>query len=338
MSDLSATISLGERRPLPRISALSPVVALMLCAGAVIVLLETLSCWRFVSANGLPDPDNYMRLVRIRDELNLHAFTHVVAADNGGHGTVVYWSHLIDAAVLAIWLPLRLMLHGQAALLWAGCIFAPLAAAGLAAALVWGPAPLVRQRWALITPLLAMAASPALMAYGILGNVHHHLPLVLASVLAAECAGRSLSGSVRGAFCCGLSAAGAIWLSPEGLPYVLMPMGAVAVAWCQQPRVMAQPLRSCGAGFLAGIAAALLTDPPHGGWLSPQIDCLSVVFLVLAILVFGAALALTVLREEFTTVRHRAAACVLAGAAVIGCWLWLYPAFIHGLGGLVPQS
>jgi hypothetical protein len=310
----------------------------MLCAAAVFAVLETLSGWRLVAAHGLPDPDNYMRLVRIRDELNLHGLTHIVAADNGGLGTVVYWSHPIDAAVLAIWLPLRLVLDSQAALLAAGCIFAPLIAAGLAAALVWAPAPLVRERWVLTTPLLALAASPALMAYGIFGNVHHHLPLVLAAVLAAGFAGRALSGSGRAAFRCGLCAAGAIWLSPEGLPYVLMAMGVLAVAWCQQPRAMAPALRLCGVGFLAGTAAALLLDPPQGGWLSPEIDCLSVVFLVLAALVFAAASALAALPEEATTVPQRAAACLLAGVAAVGCWLWLYPAFVRGLGGLVPQA
>lgn len=320
---------MAQRRPI------NPVTALMLCAAGVTGILETLSGWRVVAANGLPDPDNYMRLVRIRDGLSLHGFTHVVAADNGGLGTVVYWSHLIDAIVLAIWFPLRLVLDEQSALLFAGSIFAPLVAAALAAALVWVPAPLVRERWVLITPLLALAASPALMAYGIFGNIHHHLPLVLASVLAAGFAGRALAGNGRAGFWCGLSAAVAIWLSPEALPYVLMAMGAVGVAWCQ-PLVTARGLRLCGAGFLLGTTTALLVDPPQGGWLSPEIDCVSVVYVVLAALVCVAALALTSLKT--TTVLQRVIACVLAGAAVVGCWLWLYPGFTRGLSGLVPQS
>src|SRR6266568_4386624 len=45
------------------------------------------------------DPDSYMRLVRLLDELRLGHTLHVVQRDDGGAGTLLHWSHLLDSVV-----------------------------------------------------------------------------------------------------------------------------------------------------------------------------------------------------------------------------------------------
>ena len=316
-----------------------PVLMLMLTASVIMALTETTVGYHIVHLDGLIDPDSYMRIVRIRDGLHAGWFTHVVTADNGGKGTVIYWSHLIDAIVLALRAPLRLFLNDQAALFVAAATTGPIFAALLAAVLVWAPSPLVHPHWPwLWTAPLAALLSPAIFIYGLLGYVHYHLPLILMAALAAACAGRATTGRADAGFWCGISSAVGIWLSPEALPYVLMAMGAIGVAWCLRPAALANALKACGAGFGAATAAAVLIDPPYGGWLSPEIDCISIVYAVLAALICGAAWLLIPVGRYTTSVWTRSFGCLLICLAIMGLWLWFYPSITHGLGGLVPPA
>jgi hypothetical protein len=302
--------------------------------------VETLISVRAFPLGELIDPDSYMRLVRIRDGLVTGLFTHVVPADSGGNGTIVYWSHLLDFCILAFWVPLHALMSSELALLVAGAITGPLFAAALAAALVWAPYPLMKPhyRWLWIAPVTGILFSPALMVYGLRGYVHYHLALVLMSVVAAGWAGRALRGRCDAAFWCGICAAVGIWLSPEALPYVAMSMGAIGLGWCIRPAAMARPLKVVAASFAAGIAAALLVDPPHGGYLSPEPDRLSVVYLALSILICSAAWLLVYAGQSIAKVWGRISLSLVGGATVLCVWLLLFPAITHGLGGLVPAD
>jgi hypothetical protein len=303
-------------------------------------VVETLISTSLFPLGELLDPDSYMRLVRIRQGLTAGLLTHVVPADNGGNGTIVYWSHLLDFFVLAFWVPLRALFNSDLALLVAGAITGPLFAAALAAAFVWTLYPLTKPhwRWLWIAPVTGLFFSPALMTYGFLGYVHYHLPLVLVSVVAAGWAGRALEGRCDAAFWCGIWAAIGIWLSPEALPYVAMSMGAIGLGWCIWPAAMARPLKVGAASFAAGIAVALLIDPPNGGYLSSEPDCLSVVYLVLSLLICGSAWLLVYTSRSIGKIWGRISLCSVAATTVVGIWLLLFPPIVHGLNGLVPSA
>lgn len=314
-----------------------PLVTWLVAAFGAVVLAEAALGWWTVPPDGLLDPDSYMRVVRLREMLHTGSLTHVVAADNGGLGTVVYWSHLVDAFVLLLAAPFRLFVGSDEALRLGAAWTGPLTAGCVAAALVWAPAPLAERRWLWIAPFSGFAA-PSILGYGLFGWVHHHLPLVLASVMAAGCAGRAAFGDTRAGAWCGVAAAFGIWLSPEALPYVLMAIGAIGVAWCLRPSEVARPLLAAAGAFLLLLAAATLADPPDGGVWAPEIDCLSVAYVVLAALICGAALLLCTVGGALRGVMSRAAAGTAAGAAVVGVWVALYPAIVHGLGGLIPAA
>ncbi len=335
-----ASVAESQRAHIPGFITDRPIHALMAMAALGAAAVETIVSARSVPLGELIDPDSYIRLVRIRDELSAGSFTHIVRADSGGRGTVIYWSHLLDFLILLIWAPLHLFLKSQAALLAAGAVTGPLFAAAFAAALVWAPYPLMKHhcRWLWIAPLTGILLSPALMTYGMLGFIHHHLPLVLMSVMAVGCAGRALEGRVDAACWCGVCAAVGIWLSPEALPYVTMPMGAIGVGWCMRPASMAQPFKTCATSFAGAIAAAALIDPPSGGYLSPEVDCISVVYIVLPALMCCSAWLLVYAGRCVGSIWWRISLCVATGAAVLGLWLSLFPAIIHGLGGIVPQA
>ncbi|MBV8455822.1 MAG: hypothetical protein JO122_04315 [Acetobacteraceae bacterium] len=335
-----ASVAKPQRAHIPGFITNRPIHALTAVAALGAAAVETIVSARSVPLGELIDPDSYMRLVRIRDGLSTGVFTHIVQADSRGRGTIIYWSHLLDFVILSIWAPLHLFLKSQAALLVAGAVTGPLFAAAFAAALVWAPYPLIkpRCRWLWMAPLAGILLSPALMTYGMLGFVHHHLPLVLMSVVAVGCAGRALEGRVDAAFWCGVCAAVGIWLSPEALPYVAMPMGALGLGWCIRPASMARPLKTCATSFAGVIAAATLIDPPNGGYLSPEPDCLSVVYLALSVLICGASWLLAHAGRGVGGMWGRIALSVTASAAVAGIWLLMFPSIVHGLGGLVPAS
>ncbi len=317
-------------------------MALLMAAAALLTVVFEVARGYFADpAHGLIDPDSYMRVVRIRDGLRAGWFTSVVAADNAGQGTVVYWSHLLDAVILVLRWPLTWVLDRGSALFVAAAFTGPLFAGCLAAALVWAPAPLIvqrpRWRWLWAGPLAAVL-SPAVVTYGTFGYVHYHLPLALLALLAAACAGRATGGDARAAAWCGLLAAADIWLSPEALPYVLMAMGAIGVSWCLRPELVTRALRACGMAFCAGTAAAILLDPPAGGLLSPEPDRISVVFGVLAVLLCGVAFMSGLVERWARSVLSRGLAYGAVCGAAVGLWLWLFPAITEGLAGLIPAA
>lgn len=321
---------------LPR-STTRSLLPMMLAAAIVVGLIEAILGYRLIHEHGLLDGDNYMRLDRIRDELNGGWRTHIVARDNGGAGTVVYWSHAIDALVLLLRLPLLLILPGQDALYVAGAVAASVIVAAFAAILVWVPAPVVERRWLWAGPAMALF-SPAVRTYGTLGNIHHHLPLAMTAVLAVGSAGRAVAGRRDAAIWCGVWAGVALWISPEALPYGLMPMAAIGVAWCQRADALSRCLTACALAFATTVATAVLCDPPHGGWLSPEVDCNSIVYVVLALLVCAAAWFLVACGRYLNSASLRGLSAGAVGGLVLSIWLWLYPDFMRGLSGLVPPS
>jgi hypothetical protein len=313
----------------------------MAAAALAAALFEFAKGYFTIPGHELIDPDSYMRLVRIRDGLRAGWFTSVVAADNAGHGTVVYWSHMLDGLILLLRAPLLLVMDGQKALLLAGALTGPLIAGALAAALVWAPAPLMTQRpvwrWLWAAPL-AVVLAPALTTYGMFGYVHYHLPLVLIALLAAASGGRAAAGDSQAALWCGALAAADIWLSPEALPYVLMAMGTLGAAWCQRPGAMGRPLRLCFSAFCAVMLIAMLADPPFEGRFAPQFDRISVVYGALAAMLCALAWLLGPVGKRLHTVWARAAAAGALAAATLAVWLALFPMILSGLAGLIPPE
>ncbi len=310
---------------------------LLLACSITIGIAETIAGYFFSYQQQLVDPDSYMRLVRIRDGLHTGWLTHIIAADNAGLGTVIYWSHLIDAVVLILRIPLLLVSDDQTSLIIAAGMTGPIIAAFLSCILIWAWIPFLHGRWLWTAPLLALV-SPMIFDYGMFGNVHHHLPLVLMAVLAAVCAGRAILGHSRAGLWCGLCSAIGIWISPEVLPYMLMAMGAIGVAWCLRPAAVASAVTSCGTTFGAATTVAMLIDPPFGGWLSPEIDCISIVYVVLAVLICGASWLLIFLQRYVTSTWSRSFSCALICMAVVGLWLSFYPSLTQGLAGLMSSS
>ena len=282
----------------------------------------------------LQDPDSYMRLVRMQDGLDAgHWFGNAVLRDASGTGVVLSWSHLLDGLILLLRAPLRLVLSPAAALFWAGVATGPLLLGALGAACAWAAAPLAARAW-LWTASLAVAVAPAILNYGELGFVTHHVALVMVVVVAWGAAGRAAfghsgAGAVAGAFV-GLG----IWLSPEAMPFGAMGLGAIFLSWAVRPRWgVAEACLAAGVSLLGVLATALVLDPPAGGLSAVALDRLSLPFLCLG----GTVAALSCLPLGLSGRSAGVRFAVLAGAAAASgaAWLALFPGFLRGLAGLM---
>lgn len=299
------------------------------------VLLMRAGAIAAVARGTLYDPDSYMTLLRIREELARERVLDAIARDGSGHGLALPWSHLMDAAILVLRAPLRLVLSPDAALYWAGAVTGPLAVGLLGIAVAWTVAPVARRGWLWTAPV-AVSLTPGVLGYGQLGCVTHHLPLVLLVVMGWGHAGRAALGDGRAGWCAGLFAGLGIWMSPEAMPFGLMGLGVIGLAWIMRPGPgVGAALRGAGGGLLATIAFALLVDPPQGGRSVAELDRISVVFLCLAAIVCALCWTTCVLDGRRLSLRTRFTAAAAGAGLGAALWLALFPAYLRGLGGLM---
>jgi hypothetical protein len=292
-----------------------------------------------VLLGSLLNPDSYMRLVRLHDSLPQHRLLDVVGRDGSGLGTVLHWSHLLDGILLLLAAPLMLAMDARHALYWAGVALGPLGMGCLGAALAWVLAPYTdrRRRW--LAVLLA-CVSAYIMGYGWPGVVHHHILIAVAATMAAGWALRAASHGLLAGWHMAVWAAFGIWLTPESMPFLLMAWGGVGLAWLFHPArpAIGESLRAFGSGFLVLIAAALSVDPPLAGRAAAEIDRLSLVYLVLALVLCGIGWAVWQIDERRWPALRRAASGGVVALAGIALWFALFPQVLRGTDGLMSTA
>ena len=284
----------------------------------------------------MQDPDSYMRLVRIQEAFD-HGrwFGNAVSRDASAAGVVLPWSHLLDGLILLLRAPLRLFLSPADALFAGAILTAPLLMGLLGVAAAWAAAPLAPRRWLWTAPLAA-ALAPAIMNYGALGLVTHHVALVVVVVATWGASGRAAFGDRGAGMLAGIFTGVGIWLSPEAMPYCMMGFGAMLLSWAAAPsRTTARPVAAAGAGVFAVTLAAFLLDPPELGYAAVELDRLSIPFLSLAVAMLALCwLPALLLRARLSQTAQR----LVLGLAIITSavtWLALFPGYLHGLAGLM---
>ncbi len=270
---------------------------------AIPFLLTTILSARHIPdvlAGELRNPDSYMRLARLRDSIVAGMPVHEIARDGSGGGTIVHWSHLLDGALCLLALPFMLFQESQAALHTAAILFGPLNVALLGLAVAWAAAPFAQRRWLWLAPL-TICLGPAILPYGLVGVVHHHVPSVTVAVMVIGWAARIIAGLTppSAGWRMGIWAGVGVWLTPETLPLSVLAFGGLWLAWTWRPDQpdLARAIGNTGLGLAATVVAAWGVNPPHGGYLTEDLDRVSLVFVALSVAIACAGLLVRALDE-----------------------------------------
>ncbi|HET7883982.1 MAG TPA: hypothetical protein VFL55_24055 [Acetobacteraceae bacterium] len=288
------------------------------------------------------DPDSTMRLVRLAATLHDGTPVDVIFRDGSGEGFALYWSHLLDLPLVLLSAPLRLVAPATGnwplppALHWAALAMGPIFMGLLGLAVVWACSPFVSREWRWLAALSVPVSLP-ILAYGVPGNVHHHVPLVIVAVMVAGWAVRAPQIGTRAGWRAGLWAGVGIWLSPETVPFSLMAIGGLGLAWLIGPndRKTVRALGAAGPGMLLVSVLAFAVDPGEQGLTATAVDRISLVYVALALaLCLVGALAIGVDRTRCSG-SARLALGLCAAALPLAIWLAAFPAVLAGPEGVI---
>ncbi|HET9147169.1 MAG TPA: hypothetical protein VFN77_03900 [Acetobacteraceae bacterium] len=300
---------------------------LIFCLAAGLDLLIGARDIGLVLHGGLIDPDSYMRLLRIQQGLSQGHLVNMVRRDDSGTPIIIEWSRLFDAALVALATPLAPFLGWHRALFASGVASGPLGAGLLGAALAFAAAPLSERRFMWMAPVIGLLL-PGIRGYASFGIIHYHLVMLAAAAMTAGFALRARHGSRRMGLAAGMAGGFAIWIMPETMPFVLFAFIGLGWRWLHRP--IGPAMAWLGAGFAGVLALGTAIDPPHGGFFAPEIDRISIIYLLLGLAVLGVTALLARLdRLEFSHGRRNLLG-ILAALIGFAAWLARYPQLAIG--------
>jgi hypothetical protein len=233
------------------------------------------------------EPDNAMRLVRVRDLIAGQGwFDSVQLRLNPPEGTPMHWARWIDAA-LALPILLLTPILGQHGAEIATAFLWPL---GLLAAFMYltvqvagevGARDKLKAEAQWCGAILAALAFPAIEKFSPGAFDHHNVELVLGmgAVLGLIRMDRTPSGGMWAGLALGLAMATAA----EAVPLVVAGILAAGLAWLFQPQVFGRGLLLFGLGLAASSLALFATMVPAHDWNAPVCDTMSTPFLGLGL-------------------------------------------------------
>ncbi len=326
--------ALGRSRP----ALSSPALLAFLITGlwAIVFLLPQLPQAGAVLNLLLPDYDDAMRLVGVRDLLagqswfDTHQYRYLPP-----EGVVMHWSRLADAPLAAATFALTPILGQRAAEGWVALAWPPLLLLAYLAIVVAA----IRRIAPAYVAILAALVGCQMVAFEYvfrLGHIDHHalqVVLVTAAALLFAFFEDAPRAPVLSGLLCGLSLA----VGLEALPFVATIGAATVVAWafCGS-HVRASMVRFAVALAVSSLVAFMIQTAPSL-WAAPTCDTLSTPWLMLtaggAIIVIGLALADRMLSTQL----HRLAAAAVGGFALLAVFVIAFPQCLGGPYEIVPE-
>ncbi|TNC10477.1 hypothetical protein FF100_22700 [Methylobacterium terricola] len=309
----------AERSPFDR-----PAVVWLIVLASVAGILSWPDLLAVLRSLRLPDTDDAMRMVQVRDLLAGQPWFDLAQHRHAG-APPMHWSRLVDAPIAGLVLLARpfagpVLAEGIAALLWPLLLlglYAAILYRGIRRAFGWRPA-----------AFTVFAVGQAVFVTGLFapGRIDHHnvqICAVLALVLRlARPAPTRRDGAVAGAL-----AAFSLAVGLEALPLIAGAGLVLALRWLRDGRAALPPFLGFGLalGLVAPVLFAVQTAPAL--WSATACDALSPPWLWLA-----AAAAVTAGSAALVTGGRRARLAVLAaGGGIAGAgFLVLFPACAAG--------
>ncbi|MEH3103056.1 MAG: hypothetical protein PGN12_04040 [Sphingomonas phyllosphaerae] len=262
----------------------------MLGGWALASLVLLIAGWSAIMARALPDADDSMRLLEVRDWLAGQGWFDVAQHRLNGGDFPMHWSRLVDLPLAAVIVLLRPVL-GAALAEQVAVVAVPLLTLLAVLALV---ASIARRMGgdALVIPAMLMAALTIPLTFQLspLRIDHHGWQIVCALVAVRALIARP---DARSGLLAGAALAILLTISLEGLPIAAAICGVAALAWVVQPQrgVMLRTLMLTLAG--GAILLQVVTRGP-GVW-QPACDALAPAWLaVLCVAAVGITTAVAV--------------------------------------------
>ncbi len=284
--------------------------ALIMCLGSAAAAL----------AQDFGEPDNAMRLVRVRDMLAGQGwFDSIQHRLNPPDGTHMHWAQWIDALLAG---PIALMkpLIGQQSAEIVMAFVWPLGLLAIFMRLVVGiagdigaPDGLRREaQWA--AAIIAALAFPATEKFSPGSFDHHNVELILG--MAAVWGLIRMHGIPRSALWAGAALGVAMATAAEGVPMVAVGLVAAGLLWLVRPQESARGLEFLGLGLLGACAIMLPIIVPMSDWGRPVCDAMGAPYLGVGVIGGAIAIALSRLPNvaSATFLRRLVAAAALGGA------------------------
>jgi hypothetical protein len=281
------------------------------------------------------EPDNAMRLVRIRDMLAGQGwFDSVQHRLNPPEGTPMHWAQWIDAAIAAPLFLLKMVIGQQAAEIAMAFIW-PLGLLAVFMMLVVrvsgeiGAHDGLRREAEWTGAIVAALAFPAVEKFSPGSFDHHNVELILAfaAILGLMKMGRTPRSGLWAGAALGLALATAA----EAAPLVVAGLIAAAVLWMLRPSEFARGFAWFGAGLAASSAVMFIALVPPAQWVRPVCDAMGAPFLGLGWVGGGIAMALARMPEALgATLVKRLAAASLLGVVGGAALAVLFPECLGG--------
>jgi hypothetical protein len=296
---------------------------------ALASLVLLIAGWSAIVARVLPDADDSMRLLEVRDWLTGQSWFDVAQHRLNGGDFLMHWSRLVDLPLAGVIVMLRPLL-GTPVAEHVAVVVVPLLTLLAALALI---ASIARRLGgeALVLPALLMAALSVPLTFQMspLRIDHHGWQIVLA--LAAT-RGLLATPGVRSGLLTGAALATLLTISLEGLPIAAAITGVAALAWIVVP-ARGTMLRSTMLA-LAGGAILLHAATRRPGFWMPACDAVAPAWLaVLGVATIGVVGAAAVKRFGMIA---RLLALGMTAAAAAAALVLLAPVCLAGPFGTLP--
>ena len=289
------------------------------------------------------EPDNAMRLVRIRDMIAGQGwFDNVQHRLSPPEGVPMHWAQWIDGAIA---LPIMIMkpLIGQApaeivtAFAWPLLLLAVFLMLVVRVSGEIGARDGLRREAQWTGAIIAALAFPVVEKFAPGSFDHHNVELILGMLAVLGLI--KMRDDPRGGWWAGAALGLAVATAAEGVPMLVAGLLVAGMLWLLRPSEFAKGLGRLGVALAASLVVmfAVLVAPSE--WLRPVCDAMGAPFLGLGLVGGGVAVTLARLPVAMTsTLARRFGSAVGLGCVCITVLGWLFPECAGGSYSVLDQD
>lgn len=322
-----------DARALPEAAGQIPAGGLLSLPGLVLVgmalsvLLTFGTISQFMTTGFYLDPDDAMRMSQLRDYLGGQGWFDMTATRlDPPHGVFMHWTRLMDVPMAVLIRLFELVADPETAERWMRLVF-PMS---LLAALFASTARTARLLVGSAGPVAAMLLTVmgcSMFSYFAPGRLDHDHFAILALVVMTGVLMRALEPGNKGAAALtGIIIAFNLAISLETLPFIVMGVAAVPMAWIFWGPVMRPNLQAFALGLGGGLMLAFAITVAPSRYLDGACDTLSAAHMVAGLAGAGLCGGLAALAQRLPALPQRLIAAMVAGVATIACVALAYPA------------